>query len=61
MRYCTRCGNAIPADVEAVLIGTHEQGSGPGIPMYRHPACTREEWSPSSGQPTPQIGVRRAP
>lgn len=61
MRYCTRCGNPIPADVEAVLIGAHEQGSGPGIPRYRHPECVRRPWSPGAGQPMPQVGIRRAP
>lgn len=55
------CGNPIPADVEAVLTSAVEQGSGPGIPRYRHTDCTRKAWSPAADQPMPQVGIRRAP
>ncbi|WP_143172493.1 hypothetical protein [Actinacidiphila paucisporea] len=59
MRYCTGCGLQIPPDVEAALVGVIEQGSGPGIAQYRHPACVRRPTASQQG-PVP-TGIRRAP
>lgn len=59
VKFCSRCGNPIPPDVEAVLIGAVEQGSRPGIPRYRHSDCTPLPWS--SQDSPPQVGIRRAP
>ncbi|WP_333767747.1 hypothetical protein [Streptomyces sp. IBSBF 2435] len=60
MRYCTGCCQQIPLDVEAVLTGVIEQGSGPGIPQYRHPGCKPRPAGPGADRP-PQVGIRRAP
>jgi anti-sigma factor RsiW len=59
VKFCSRCGNHIPPDVEAVLTGAVEQGSRPGIPRWRHPDCAPLPWV--SQDAPPQVGVRRAP
>lgn len=59
MKYCTWCGRQIPAGAVAVLSRVIEQGSGPGIPQWRHDACDGEE--PAVGETAVQRGIRRAP